>query len=100
MARFSRSASAEPIPTAHSCRSLSKAITAIAVALLIQDGKLMLDSTLDDLLGPMFAGRGHPLDPSLHDITIEELRVTPPASEPAALSIPSMDFEAARSSPL
>jgi D-alanyl-D-alanine carboxypeptidase len=53
--------------------SLSKSITAIAVALLIQDGKLRLESTLDDLLGPMFAGRGHPLDPSLHDITIEEL---------------------------
>jgi CubicO group peptidase (beta-lactamase class C family) len=41
--------------------SLSKSITAIAVALLIQDGMLTLDSKLGDLLGPMFAQRGHPL---------------------------------------
>jgi D-alanyl-D-alanine carboxypeptidase len=53
--------------------SLAKSITAIAVALLIQDGKLKLDSKLGDLLGPMFAQRGHPLDPSLHDITVEQL---------------------------
>jgi D-alanyl-D-alanine carboxypeptidase len=53
--------------------SLTKSITAIAVALLIQDGKLSLDSKLGDLLGPMFAQRGHPLDPSLQDITIERL---------------------------
>jgi D-alanyl-D-alanine carboxypeptidase len=53
--------------------SLTKSITAIAVALLIQEGKLSLDSKLGDLLGPMFAQRGHPLDPSLHDITVEQL---------------------------
>jgi len=53
--------------------SLAKSITAIAVALLIQDGKLTLDSKLGDLLGPMFAQRGHPLDPSLNDITVERL---------------------------
>ncbi len=53
--------------------SLSKSITAIAVALLIQDGKLSLESKLGDLLGPMFAQRGHPLDPSLQDITVERL---------------------------
>jgi D-alanyl-D-alanine carboxypeptidase len=53
--------------------SLTKSITAIAVALLIQDGKLSLDGKLGDLLGPMFAQRGHPLDPSLQDITVERL---------------------------
>jgi D-alanyl-D-alanine carboxypeptidase len=53
--------------------SLAKSITAIAVALLIQDGKLALDSKLGDLLGPMFAQRGHPFDPSLHNVTIEQL---------------------------
>jgi D-alanyl-D-alanine carboxypeptidase len=53
--------------------SLSKSITAIAVALLIQDGKLSLESKLGELLGPMFAQRGHPLDPSLQDITVERL---------------------------
>jgi D-alanyl-D-alanine carboxypeptidase len=53
--------------------SLAKSITAIAVALLIQDGKLALDSKLGALLGPMFAQRGHPLDPSLHNVTIEQL---------------------------
>jgi D-alanyl-D-alanine carboxypeptidase len=53
--------------------SLTKSITAIAVALLIQDGNLSLDSKLGDLLGPMFAQRGHPLDPSLQDITVERL---------------------------
>jgi D-alanyl-D-alanine carboxypeptidase len=53
--------------------SLSKSITAIAIALLIQDGKLSLDSKLGDLLGPMFAQRGHPLDPSLQAITVERL---------------------------
>jgi D-alanyl-D-alanine carboxypeptidase len=53
--------------------SLTKSITAIAVALLIQDGRLSLDSKLGDLLGPMFAQRGHPLDPSLQNITVERL---------------------------
>jgi CubicO group peptidase (beta-lactamase class C family) len=53
--------------------SLAKSISAIAVALLIQDGKLSLESKLGDLLGPMFAQRGHPLDPSLRDITVEQL---------------------------
>jgi D-alanyl-D-alanine carboxypeptidase len=53
--------------------SLTKSITAIAVALLIQDGRVSLDSKLGDLLGPMFAQRGHPLDPSLRDITVERL---------------------------
>ena len=53
--------------------SLAKSITAIAVALLIQDGRLTLDSNLGELLAPMFAQRGHPLDPSLNDITVERL---------------------------
>jgi D-alanyl-D-alanine carboxypeptidase len=53
--------------------SLTKSITAIAVALLIQDGKVSLDSKLGDLLGPMFAQLGHPLDPSLQNITVERL---------------------------
>jgi D-alanyl-D-alanine carboxypeptidase len=53
--------------------SLAKSITAIAVALLIQDRRLSLGSKLGDLLGPMFAQRGHPLDPSLQDITVELL---------------------------
>ena len=44
--------------------SLTKSITAIAVALLIQEGKLSLDSKLGDQLGPMFAQQEHPLDPS------------------------------------
>ena len=52
---------------------LAKSITAIAVALLIQDGKLALDSKLGALLGPMFTQRGHPLDHSLHNVTIEQL---------------------------
>jgi D-alanyl-D-alanine carboxypeptidase len=53
--------------------SLAKSITAIAVALLIQDGKLTLESKLSDLLGATFAQRGHRLDTTLQDITVEQL---------------------------
>ena len=53
--------------------SLAKSITAIAVALLIQDGRLTLDSDLGELLAPMFAQRGHQLEASLNDITVERL---------------------------
>lgn len=53
--------------------SLTKSITAIGIALLIQQGKLRLDSKLGDVLGNYFAQRGRTLDPSLQDVTIERL---------------------------
>jgi D-alanyl-D-alanine carboxypeptidase len=53
--------------------SISKSFTAIGIALLIQNGKLRLDSKLGDLLTTYFASRGQTLDASLQNITIVRL---------------------------
>jgi D-alanyl-D-alanine carboxypeptidase len=53
--------------------SLSKSVTGIAAALLIQDHKLRLDSNLGDILPDYFRRRGQTLDPSLRPITIARL---------------------------
>jgi len=53
--------------------SISKSITAIGIAILIQEGKLRLDSKLGDVLRDYFANRHVTLDPSLEPITIERL---------------------------
>jgi D-alanyl-D-alanine carboxypeptidase len=57
----------------HKIGSVSKSITGLAVALLIQDGKLTLDSELGPVLGEYFKKRGRAMDPSLEKITIRRL---------------------------
>jgi CubicO group peptidase (beta-lactamase class C family) len=53
--------------------SISKTVTAIGIALLIQQGKLSLDSRIGDVLAGYFAQRKTALDPSLKSVTIERL---------------------------
>jgi CubicO group peptidase (beta-lactamase class C family) len=53
--------------------SISKSVTAIGIALLIQQGKLTLDSTLGDVLSGYFAKRKSTLDPTLRPLTIARL---------------------------
>jgi CubicO group peptidase (beta-lactamase class C family) len=53
--------------------SLSKSITGIAIALLIQDGKLTLDRTVGEVLGNLYAQHHRSLDASIKDVTIERL---------------------------
>jgi CubicO group peptidase (beta-lactamase class C family) len=53
--------------------SLTKSITAIAIALLIQDGKLSLDTTLGEVLQATFTNKGYTLGPSMKAITIRRL---------------------------
>lgn len=53
--------------------SLSKSVTAIAIALLVQQGKLSLDDKLGPLLDAYAKAHGKPLDPSLRDITVRRL---------------------------
>jgi len=53
--------------------SISKSITATGIALLIQQGKLRLDSTLGELLPAYFRAHGQTLDESLQGITIQRL---------------------------
>jgi len=50
--------------------SLTKSITAIATALLIQDGKISLDTTLGEVLPATFKRKGYTLAASLQPITI------------------------------
>ncbi|MFK0376719.1 serine hydrolase domain-containing protein [Pandoraea sp. NPDC090278] len=53
--------------------SLSKSVTAIGIALLVQQGKLSLDAKLGDLLTDYAKEHGKPLDPSLRDLTVRRL---------------------------
>ena len=53
--------------------SISKSVTGIGIALLIQEGKLALTSKLGDLLSDYFTERGAVLDESLRDVTIARL---------------------------
>lgn len=53
--------------------SISKSVTSLAVGVLMQDGRLTLDDTLDKLLTDYFARWGQPLDPSLRPITVRRL---------------------------
>ncbi|MBN9115009.1 MAG: serine hydrolase, partial [Pandoraea sp.] len=53
--------------------SLSKSVTAIGIALLVQAGKLSLDATLGDLLDTYSKQHGKPLDPSLRELTVRRL---------------------------
>ncbi|VVE05960.1 penicillin-binding protein, beta-lactamase class C [Pandoraea horticolens] len=53
--------------------SLSKSVTAIGIALLVQQGKLSLDAKLGDLLDAYSKQHGKPLDPSLRELTVRRL---------------------------
>ncbi|VVE00587.1 serine hydrolase domain-containing protein [Pandoraea anhela] len=53
--------------------SLSKSVTAIGIALLVQQGKLSLDAKLGDLLDAYAKQHGKPLDPSLRELTVRRL---------------------------
>ncbi|WP_150682441.1 serine hydrolase domain-containing protein [Pandoraea iniqua] len=53
--------------------SLSKSVTAIGIALLVQQGKLSLDAKLGDLLDTYSKEHGKPLDPSLRDLSVRRL---------------------------
>ena len=54
---------------------LSRAITAVCVATLIDEGKLRLDDKLGRLLQPLYSRVGRPADPRFDDISIEDLLV-------------------------
>ncbi|HJQ59728.1 MAG TPA: serine hydrolase domain-containing protein [Vineibacter sp.] len=53
--------------------SLSKAITARCIAVLVADGKLQLDSRVGAVLAPFFRQHGEPADPRIKDATVEQL---------------------------
>ena len=53
--------------------SLSKSITGIAIALLIQEGKLTLDASVADVLAKLYAQHKRPIDPSMKAVTIARL---------------------------
>lgn len=53
--------------------SISKTVTALAVATLVQDGRLALDDTLDQRLGTVLRKLGPPADPRFAAITIRQL---------------------------
>ncbi len=53
--------------------SLSKSVTAIGIALLIQDGRLTLQTRLGDVLPRYLQAKGRQLDPSLAPLDIEHL---------------------------
>jgi CubicO group peptidase (beta-lactamase class C family) len=53
--------------------SLSKAITAVCIARLIDAGRLSFSTTLGQVLGKQFEALGEPVDPRFKTITIEQL---------------------------
>lgn len=53
--------------------SLTKLVTGVAIAILIQQDKLTLQSQLGELLDTYFKDRGKELDPSLREISVERL---------------------------
>lgn len=55
--------------------SLSKPITAVAVATLIRDGKLSFATPMRDALAGYFKRYGRPADPRFENVTVEQLLV-------------------------
>jgi CubicO group peptidase (beta-lactamase class C family) len=55
--------------------SLSKAITACAVASLVRDGRLSFDTPMRVALAEFFTHYGPPIDPHFLDVTVEQLLV-------------------------
>src|SRR5262245_20695403 len=53
--------------------SLTKPITGVCVATLVQDNRIGFDDAIGPLLEPVFAGFGQPADPRLKQITIAQL---------------------------
>ena len=53
--------------------SLSKAITAVCVASLIQDRRFGFDDPIGPLLGPVYAKYGRPVDSRVDRITVDQL---------------------------
>lgn len=53
--------------------SLSKAITAVSIGRLIDDGRLSFTTPLGTVLAPAFARLGQPVDPRFKTITVEQL---------------------------
>jgi CubicO group peptidase (beta-lactamase class C family) len=53
--------------------SLSKAITAVCIARLIDQGRLSFTTNLGQVLGKQFQALGEPVDPRFKTITIEQL---------------------------
>ena len=53
--------------------SLSKAVTAVCIARLIDQGRLSFTTTLGEVLTRQFATLGEPVDPRFKTITIEQL---------------------------
>lgn len=53
--------------------SLSKAVTALCVASLVQDKKLRLDDAINPLLAPLFSKHGQPADERLGQVTVAQL---------------------------
>jgi CubicO group peptidase (beta-lactamase class C family) len=53
--------------------SISKTVTALALATLVQDGRLTFDDTVDRHLGDLMRSLGPPADPRLAGVTIRQL---------------------------
>jgi CubicO group peptidase (beta-lactamase class C family) len=53
--------------------SMSKPITGVCIATLVQEGKLAFDATLGEVLAPMFARHGPPSDERLNSVTVAQL---------------------------
>jgi CubicO group peptidase (beta-lactamase class C family) len=53
--------------------SLSKAVTAVCIATLVQDGALRFDDSIGLLLAPTFEKLGQPTDPRLAQVTVAQL---------------------------
>lgn len=53
--------------------SLSKAITGVCIAHLVDEGRLEFSDTLGKILAPVFAKKGNPSDPRTLSITVEQL---------------------------
>src|SRR5262249_27258836 len=53
--------------------SLSKAVTGVCIATLVQDNKLRFDDPVGPLLGPVFSKFGQPADERLRRVTVAQL---------------------------
>jgi CubicO group peptidase (beta-lactamase class C family) len=53
--------------------SLSKAITGVCIARLVDDGRLSFTATVGAVLAPAFRKYGEPVDPRFKEITVEQL---------------------------